>query len=128
MNYEACIPSWNGDNFTHIPDAYDAEQAAELHAKRYNEDDYPLMESGNNSIYVLVREVGGEAITLCRVTAEPSIEYYSYEVTELTCKQCGKCCRELILAGNDMYDDRYCTKACYQDWVKAYRKEYLGEG
>ncbi len=130
MKYECCIREWNGDgNFTEV-DGYDVESAAEKHAQNYNEDgDYPLMSNDgrHNSVYVLVREVDKEEITLCVVSAEPDIaySYYSSEVTKLTCKQCNKDCLADILSGKttELFDERFCNRNCYLDWLNEYRKE-----
>ena len=102
-------------------EAIDAEEAAKEFAKEYNEEgDYSLI---NNSMYVLVSEINEEdeeeTPEIFSISAEPDIYYNSDLIEEpVSCKQCGKDCRELILKGeiDELYDDRFCDQKCYFEW------------
>ena len=64
-----------GDEFQVIG-AYNFEDAAERFAKKYDEDDHPLLEG---SAVVLIRHAG--ETKAFRVSAEPSIDYSYDEIT-----------------------------------------------
>lgn len=122
MKYLVNIPSWNGDTW-HEYEGYDAEDAAMEAGKEYNEDgDYTLM---NDSIFVLVKETENSEPVIVSVSAEPDIHYSACEVCNpIVCKQCKKDCKDMIIEGKNLYDDRYCSKNCYLDYLNEYRKEH----
>lgn len=122
--YEICIPSYHGHDHWHEVDAYDAEDAARIAGQDYNEDgDYALM---NDSIFVLVRIIGTEDIILCSASAEPDVHYSGHECRAVTCQQCKRDVRGDIIAGkiHDLYDDRFCSRECYQQHREDYCKEH----
>jgi len=113
--YEVRYPAWHGDRWE-VYEAIDHEDAAEEFAKSYNEDgEYSLM---NNSIFVLVREVGSEEVRVVVASAEPDIHYSAYEQDSVKCNQCSKECIEDIRNGGDMTHENYCSQECYQAYVR----------
>jgi hypothetical protein len=121
--FEYCVPKYSGeDNWTYV-DAYSAEEAAEKAAADTNEDgDYCLMNGKYE--YVLIREETEDdsaPIQAFIMRAEPSIDYYADEVTEVSCTYCKANLWEALLKGNIWPTDgnNFCNYKC----ATAYRKE-----
>jgi len=119
--YEARIPEYHGEEWQST-EGYDYESAAAELAKEYNENsDYCLM---NSSVYVLVREVGTEEIKIVSASAEPDVYYSSQEISEVKCRHCKKDCSDLIINGDGLTHDDYCSNECYLAYYDELRKEY----
>lgn len=120
--WEICIPSYHGrDNWREVS-AYDEEDAAREAGKEYNEDDCALM---NDSIFVLVRQVDSEEVVLCSASAEPDVHYSACKCRAIICRQCERDVKEDILSGkiDKLYDNRFCNRDCYQNYLEDYRKK-----
>lgn len=127
--FEYCVPKYAGEDSWTSVNAYSAEEAAEKAAAEINEDgDYCLM--NDKYEYVLIREETEDdsaPIQTFIIRAEPSIDYYADEVTEISCTYCKANLRNALLKGNvwPVDGNDFCNHECATAYRKAEHEKFL---